>query len=78
MFSDLVDLKTDMECWALIVEKYKEWFGEDVVEYKAWNGSVVKEDWVGWLQKHFDLYKMLRWEGDSVDVSKILDGMKLK
>ena len=78
MYYDLVDLKTDRECWALIVEKYKEWFGEEVVEYKAWDGSVVREDWIGWLQKHFDLYKMLRWEGDSVDISKIFDGMKLK
>lgn len=71
MFSDLVDLKTDRECWALIVEKYKEWFGEEIIEYKAWDGSVVREDWIGWLQKHFDLYKMLRHDGDKVDVKNI-------
>lgn len=77
MFTDLVDLKTDQECWALIVEKYKEWFGEEEIEYKAWDGSRVKETWVSWLQKHYDLYKMLRWEGDVVLVNNILLDHKL-
>ena len=77
IFKVLNPLTTDKECWELIVSKYKEWIPEEVT-YTAWNGSKETDNWLTWLQKHFTLVHMLRFEGDNPQVVDILNKLRVE
>lgn len=72
----LQPLTTDKECWELIVTKYREWMPVPV-SYIAWDDSKVEDNWLTWLQKHFTLVHMLRFEGDNPQVMDILTKLKI-
>ena len=75
-YKDLSKCTTDKKCWEAIIKRYKQWI-PDKLSYTSWNGQVVEEDWLTWLQKHWDFVHMMRWEGDKVDVRKVLDNLKI-
>ena len=72
IFKDLDPLTTDKECWKLIVDKYKSFLPESIT-YKTWSGTKESDNWLTWLQKHFTLVHMRRFEGDSPQVVDILN-----
>ena len=71
IFKDLAHLETDKECWELIVRKYKEWLPEPI-NYQSWDNLNETDNWLTWLQKHFTLQHMRRFEGDNPQVLDIL------
>jgi len=72
-FNLLNPCKTDKECLQIIVNKYKEWFGEDTFTYTDIHGNENTKDWVGAFQMYVDCAYMQRWEGDRLDVMKLLN-----
>ena len=67
----LKDCENDRDCWEVIVTTYKLHFG-DISEWITWDGLVVKGSWVDILQVYCDVAFMQRWEGDRLDVCKVL------
>lgn len=76
-FKLLNGLKTDKECWNVLVEQYKMWYPEDVT-YVAWNGNTCTKSWLEIFQMYVDCVHMQRWKGDRLVVSSVLDKMGIE
>ena len=71
-FKLLNPCNTDKECLQLIADTYKGWFGEEEFKYKDWHGNMNTMDWKGALQMYADCAWMQRWEGDQLDIIKVM------
>lgn len=68
--------QTDAECWGVVLDQFMAWSGMessgDLYTYTAWNGSEQKKTLFEIMQMYLDCARMLRWEGDKVDVLETL------
>lgn len=71
-YNILKDCKTDKECWEAIVKQYKEWYGEEEVEWTAWDGTKHTGDYLDIMQMNWDYCYMLRFPEDKVEVRDVL------
>lgn len=55
--------KTEKEVLEVVVSKFKEWYSEPF-EYTAWNGLVVKSNWVHMLNLYFKCCRMKETKED--------------
>lgn len=72
----LGDLKTDVDCWKVLVEQYKTWYPDDTT-YVAWNGNTHTKNWLEIFQMYVDCVHMQRWAGDRLIVSSVLDKLRI-
>jgi hypothetical protein len=73
----LKDCKTDKEAVLAVVNQYKKWYKEPVY-YTAWDGSRHKKDWLEIMQMYADCAFMPRWEGDRLDIDKLLTKLEIE
>jgi hypothetical protein len=71
-FKLLENVKTDQECWQIIVKTYKGWYPESVT-WITQTGKEVTGNWIDILQVYVDVVHMRRYDNDRIDVRKILD-----
>lgn len=71
-FNLLDPCTTDKECLQVIVDKYREWFGDEEFTYTDIHGNSNTMDWTGALQLYVDCAWMQRWEGDQLDIMKVI------
>lgn len=71
-YKDFAPLKTSQDVFQKVVDKYHEWFPLGL-QYTAWDGTVVDEDTLAYLQKHFQLAWMLEGREDKTTVVDILN-----
>ena len=71
----LAPLQTDQECIKAVHDKYLEWYGSEPFSYIAYDDTVQNVDYIDVMQLYFDCAKMLRWEGDKVDIRAMLKKM---
>jgi hypothetical protein len=67
---------SDKEALEAIVTKYKLWYPEPIT-YRAWDDSLHTKDWLEIMQMYADCCFMRRWEGDRLDVKKLLTKLKV-
>ena len=65
------DAKTDKEALEAVVRQYKIWYPQPVT-YRDWNNVLQVKSWLEILQMYADCAFMRRWEGDFLDVKKLL------
>jgi hypothetical protein len=70
-FNMLNECKTDAECWNVIVQQYREWYGQ-IDSWVNWKGETVKGTWIDILQVYVDVVHMRRFDNDRVDVRTLL------
>ena len=75
-YNALVGCKTDKEIWEALVNSYKNLYPEPK-KIVGWRGNELEVDWKYVLQENLTMAHMLRWEGDSLNVTNILDRLKL-
>lgn len=68
----LKDCTTDKDAVQVLVNQYKKWYPEPVY-YTAWDGSRQKKNWLEIMQMYADCAFMRRFEGDRLDVKKLID-----
>lgn len=71
-YNVLKDAKNDKEAFEALVKGYKTIYPAPK-KITGWRGDEIEIDWKYVLQENFTLAKMLRWEGDKVDVLKVMD-----
>lgn len=72
-FTELTKCTNDKEALALIVKRYKGWFGEEAFEYTDHTGKLHKEfTWLDVLQCIADCAFMQRWEDDRFVAKDVL------
>ena len=76
-FDVLVDCTTDEEYLRCIVDCYKGWFPTGL-QYEAWNGVEMDITAIEWMQMQTTCAHMQRWEGDYLDVEKLLTKLEIK
>lgn len=76
-FKDLEHCTNDSEALQVIHDKYKEWYPEPVT-YTAHDGKEYTKNYVQILQMYFDCARMLRWEGDEVNIVDLFKKFKVK
>lgn len=72
----LEECKTDKTCLEALVKGYKTLYPEKKV-ITGWRGDKIEIDWLYVLKENFNLARMLRWEGDVVDVQDVLNKLKI-
>lgn len=72
----LKDCKTDQECWAAVYNQFTKWYPEPF-EYQSWDGVTRLATVFDIMQMYLDCCRMLRWEGDKVDVYEVLKKMEI-
>ena len=75
-YKALVDLQTEKECWQAVHDLYLKWYPESI-EYIDQNGAKCCADYLDIAQVYWDGIHMLRWEGDKVNVRKVMQEMKI-
>lgn len=65
------DIKTDKEAWELIAKLFKSAYG-NIDSWIDFKGDLNKGTWIDLLQAYVDTAFMQRWEGDRLDVPKVL------
>lgn len=71
-YRDFVGLTTSKDVWQKVVDKYFEWFPKGL-QYTAWDGSIVDEDTLAYLQKHYAMAYMLESKDDKSTIMDLLD-----
>lgn len=73
----LKNCKTDKEAMEAVVAQYKKWYPEPIT-YRCWKDELHENvTWLDILQMYADCAFMRRWEGDRLDVKKLLDKLKI-
>lgn len=67
----LKDAKNDKEAWEALLRGYKTIYPQPM-KVMGWRGQELKVDALWMLQENFTLAKMLRWEGDLVNVKDVM------
>lgn len=70
----LKDCKTHKEAWQVIKDTYQRMYPTPKV-VTGWRGDSFEIDWMYVLNEVFDLVRMLRWEGDKVVATDIVERM---
>lgn len=70
----LKDCKNDKEAFEALVKGYKTIYPLKKT-ITGWRESEIEIDWAYMLQENFNMAKMLRWKGDSVNVHKVMDSL---
>lgn len=65
--------KTDKECFEVLAEQYKKWYGEDEFTYTDWKGNEVTTDWFGLMSTYFLTAYMRRSEDDQTTLTTYLE-----
>lgn len=78
VYNLLKDCQTDRECWEVILNQYKEWYGTEEVQWTSWDGSTQKGTYIDILQMTFTQAFMKRWEEDYPKVRSILDKLGIE
>lgn len=73
----LVGCKTSKECVQAVHDQYKLWYPEPF-QYIAWDGEEVVADYLSMMQLYLDCCRMLRFEGDIVNVKDVLTKLGVK
>ena len=73
----LKNAKTDKEALEVLVGQYKRWYPKPVT-YRAWDDSLHTKDWLEIMQIYADCAWMRRWEGDQLDMPKLLTRQGVK
>ena len=68
----LKDAKKDKEALEAVVRQYKVWYPQPVT-YRDWNNVLHTKCWLEVMQMYADCAFMRRWEGDRLDVKKLLN-----
>lgn len=68
----LKNATNDREAVQVLVDKYKLWYPEPVT-YRCWKGDLHTKDWLDIMQMYADCAFMRRWEGDRLDMKKLID-----
>lgn len=71
-YTILKDCKTYKAAYQAVYDQYKEWYPNPVT-YTAWDGTEHTKDALGLFQMYFDCARMLRWEGDVIQLTDVLD-----
>jgi hypothetical protein len=61
----------DKEALEAIVRQYKVWYPEPVT-YRCWKGELHTKNWLEIMQMYADCAFMRRYEGDRLDMGKLL------
>ena len=75
-YKELVDCKTDKECFAALVRVFKTLYPEPV-EVVGWRGDKIEIDWLFVLEEMWMLARMRRHKKDVVYIKDILKKYKL-
>lgn len=75
-YNSLVEATNDREAWIALVKMYKHLYPSPT-EIVGWRGNQITVDWKYVLQENFDMARMLRWEGDTVEVLDVLNKLKV-
>lgn len=67
----LKNAANDKEALQLVVDRYKLWYPKPVT-YRCWNNELHTKDWLEIMQMYADCVFMRRWEGDRLDMKKLL------
>lgn len=70
-YNILSNRNTHHECWQAVHDTYLSWYPEPVT-YESWDGNTYTKDYLDIMQMYLDCARMLRWEGDTVDVRNVL------
>ena len=70
----LKDCKTHKQAWQVIKDTYQRMYPTPKV-VTGWRGDSFEIDWMYVLNEVFDLVRMLRWEGDKVVATDIVERM---
>ena len=76
-YKALVDCKNDKELFEAAIGVFKHLYPETKV-VKGWRGDDIAINWLYVMQECLDMCHMLRWEGDRLVVTDILDKMGVK
>lgn len=71
-FKVLKDCTDDKSAVQALVDTYKTWY-PDKIWYTAWDGKKHEKSWVEIWQMYADCAFMPRWDGDRLDVVKLLE-----
>lgn len=73
-YKALVDCKTEKECWESLINVFKLLYPEPKT-ITGWRGDDFEIDWRYVLNEQFQMARMLRFEGDEVEVDSVLKGL---
>lgn len=76
-FDTLKGAKNDKEAFEALKRGYQTIYPAPM-KITGWRGNELEVDWLYMLQENFTLAKMLRWQGDAVDVKKVMEKMGIE
>jgi hypothetical protein len=76
-YKALVDCKNDKELFEAAVAVFKNLYPQEKI-VKGWRGNDISINWLYVMQECLDMCHMLRWEGDRLVVTDILDKLGVK
>lgn len=76
-YKALSECTTDKQAWQVLVDTFKLLYPEPKV-IKGWRGDEFEIDWKYVLNEQFQMARMLRFDGDKIDVSEVLNKMEVK
>ena len=76
-YNALAGTKKDAEAWQAIVDSYKLMYPEPKI-VTGWGGDTFEIDWLYVLTEMVDLAHMLRFEGDKIIVTDVLNKLNIK
>jgi hypothetical protein len=68
--------KTYQECLEAVITGYKQLYPEPK-KVIGWGGDELEVDWLYVASENWDLARMLRWEGDVLTFTDVIDKMKI-
>lgn len=71
------DCKTDKDAVETLAKIYKGWYPKPV-KYRDWQGVLQEKNWVELMQLYADCAFMQRWDGDRLDIPKLLEKFNIK
>ena len=73
-YNALDGCSTDKECWQSMKNSFLHLYPQKK-EVTGWRGDIIEIDWKYVLQEMVNMAHMLRWEGDVINVDKVLKKM---
>lgn len=73
-YKALLDCKTEKECWESLINVFKSLYPEPKL-ITGWRGDEFEIDWRYVLNEQFQMARMLRFDGDEVEVGSVLKGL---
>lgn len=76
VYNKMKDCKNDKEALQVVVDIYKNLYPEPTVA-KGWRGDDIEVDWMYVMKENWTMARMLRFEGDDVDIVDVLDKLEV-